>query len=514
MSGANESLGAFIQSHATALAMRLGEHIQLSALAIFLAFVFGVSLALLTYRRRALWVPVLAVTSMMQTIPGIALLVMMMALLGRIGQIPALAALSLYALLPIVQNSLVGLHALPASLAEAARGLGLTRVQQLWHVRLPLALPMIIAGLRTSAVQTVGLATLAAFVGAGGLGQFINRGLFLSDTRLILLGAIPAALLALLIHFFIGLIAVLVGPAQSRPIRRRAAFGAALIATIFIAVAVLLAMRNEPTSRVSITIGSKNFTEQLIVAEMVAQQIERHTELPVIRRFGLGGSNVMHQALTERTIDLGIEYTGTALSAILRQPPMADTGAVFAHVQAQYADKFNLVWLPPLGFNNSYQLAVREDDASLAGIATISSLENAAPSLTAAFDFEFAERDDGYAGLKRAYGLRFGKVLDMHPDLLYGALATGKVDVISAYATDGRLQQPGIRVLVDDQRFFPPYEAAIVVREATLRTHPELEPILQRLSGTLNNARMAALNAAVDSKRLSVEQAAREALKE
>ncbi len=503
---------SFWHEHASALAARLAEHMALSGTALVIAFALGLLLAVLTHRRRVLWGPLLAVAGMLQTVPGIALLVIMMALFGRIGALPALWALVLYALLPIVQNALVGLNGLPPALGEAARGLGLSRWQRLWLVQLPLAVPTILAGLRIAAVQTVGLATLAAFVGAGGLGQFINRGLFLSDTRLILLGAIPAALLALYLYFLLGLLERAATPVCSLKQRRWALGLAGAMLTLALGGILWLPGTHAPAAD-TVTVGSKNFTEQLIVAEMVAQQIETHTKLHVVRRFGLGGSSVMQQALRDGAIDMGVEYSGTALRAILHRPVPTDRRAVLPLVQQAYTQQFGLRWLAPLGFDNSYELAVRTDDARLAGVRSISALVQQAPQLTAAFDFEFAERDDGYAGLQRAYGLHFGKVVDMHPDLLYAALRAGNADVISAYATDGRMAQPGLRALADDRHFFPPYAASVVVSAACLQAHPELGPVLDALSGKLDNARMRALNAAVDSRQMRVEQAAAQALK-
>ncbi|MEJ0010433.1 MAG: glycine betaine ABC transporter substrate-binding protein [Alphaproteobacteria bacterium] len=508
-----ETLHQFLHEHAHALMLRSAEHLELTGIALAAAFVAGVALAMLAFRRRALAVPILAATGMLQTVPGIALLVMTMALFARIGTLPALVALFLYALLPIVQNTLAGLASLPEALAEAARALGLTPWQRLRIVRLPLAMPVIMAGLRTAAVQTVGLATLAAFVGAGGLGQFINRGLFLSDTRLVLLGAVPAALMALLIYGLLSLFAMASAP--QRPRRERRGWLAAALAGLAVLVVFTgygLAQEGNAAPGVSIAVGSKNFTEQLIVAEMVAQQIERTTHLPVARHFGLGGSSVMHEALAKGEIDVAVEYTGTALAGILHLPVPASRAAVFPTVRDAYAARYGLVWLKPLGFDNSYELAVREGDPRLAGVTTISALSGVAPRLTAAFDFEFAERADGYRGLQQRYGLQFGRVLDMHPDLLYPALRKGTVDVISAYATDGRLARPDIRTLRDDAHFFPPYEAAVVVRRQALEAHPELKAALSALSGRLDNDRMRALNEAVDSGRLSVEQAAAQAL--
>ena len=503
----DNSLRHFMGTHWQALLARTAEHLELSGITIFSALVIGVTLAVLTYRHARLRTLLLAITSLLQTIPGIALLVMAMALFHRIGTVPALFALLLYALLPIVQNTLVGLGSLTPALSEAVRGLGLSRWQRLYYVRLPLALPVIVAGLRISAVQTVGLATLAAFVGAGGLGQFINRGLFLSDTRLILLGAVPAALIALLIHVLLGLLGQSMAQGHSLKIKRMMLV-VSILGIILMATFTLIYTREPQAAANHITVGSKNFTEQLIVAEIVAQQIEKQTHLPVVRRFGMGGSTVVHQALMDGTVDISVEYTGTALSAILHEPTPADHNDVFAHVRDAYAKRFQLQWFPPLGFNNSYALAVRKADARLADGDTISALVVKAPFLTAAFDFEFAERADGYKGLAERYGLHFGHVTDMHPDLLYRALRSGEVDVISAYTTDGRLADSGFMILKDDQHFFPPYDAAIVIRKSTLQAHPELEKPLGVLSGSFTDEKMRALNAAVDRKEISVEQAA------
>lgn len=502
----------FLDAHSDALLQRTAEHLALTGMTVTMALLIGLGLAVLTYRHSGLRNLLTGVCSIMQTIPGIALLVIMLALCGRIGMMPALFALVLYALLPIVQNTLAGLHALDPTLADAAQGIGLNRWQRLWFVRLPLALPFITAGLRTAAVQTVGMATLAAFIGAGGLGQFINRGLFLSDTRLILLGAVPAACLALVLHGILGFASFAATPARSKVHKRLASIAAgAAIAACALFTALFLPASASPENQ--ITIGSKNFTEQLIVAEMVAQQIERSTTIPVVRKFGLGGSLVMHRALTEGQIDLAVEYTGTALSAILHQPPLSDPSRSFDAVRDAYAE-YGIRWLKPLGFNNSYVLAIDRSNPRLRNAHQISDLATNNATLTAGFDFEFAERADGYAGLKKTYGLRFMRVVDMHPDLMYAALKRGDVDVISAYATDGRLADPGLIRLGDDRHFFPPYEAAIEVREATLAAHPGLEEVLSALSGRLTDARMRAANAGVDQGKLTIEQAARQLLNE
>ena len=224
-----------------------------------------------------------------------------------------------------------------------------------------------------------------------------------------------------MIYAILGLLTKAVTPGIPRKKRRlNACCALAILAVLTIfTLGELAKLGSSSNSNSSITIGSKNFTEQLIVAEMVAQQLERTTQLKVNRRFSLGGSQVMQQALNDGTIDLDVEYTGTALASILHLPVPHDPASVLPTVREAYRKQFKLVWLPPLGFDNSYRLAVRSNDTRLTHITTISQLTPIAPQLSAAFDFEFAERDDGYKGLAHTYGLHFQHVADMHPDLLY-----------------------------------------------------------------------------------------------
>ncbi len=498
----------FIAEHWEALLARTAEHLAMAGTATLLALLVGVAIAIAVYRRAALRVPLLAIAGTIQTIPGIALLVIMMALFHRLGSVPAISTLFLFALFPIVQSAIVALNGLPLVLEETARGLGMTHVQILRYVRLPLALPAIIAGFRIAVVQTIGLATLAAFVGAGGLGQFINRGLFLSDTKLILLGAVPAALIALIADQQISLLEFANKSGPSR-FARRSAFGLWAASTLGIIAFTLLHLGHaEAFDRQTIVVGSKNFTEQLIIAEIVAERIEQATPFKVERRFGLGGSTILHQALVQHSVDVGVEYSGTGLTAILHQPVPADRSHILPLLRQQYGERFGLTWLDPLGFNNAYGLGVRANDPRMAKILTISDLAASSSQLAAAFDFEFAERPDGYAGLQKVYGLHFREVRDMHPDLMYDTLKNGQTDVISAYTTDGRLQRDHVRILRDDKAFLPPYNASIVVAPDLLKKYPPLAQALQSLSGTLDDATMRSLNEAVDSKQMTVEQAA------
>ncbi len=260
-------------------------------------------------------------------------------------------------------------------------------------------------------------------------------------------------------------------------------------------------------------IGAKNFTESLLLGEMIAQLLEAHTDLDVERRYGLGGTMIAHNALREGAIDLYVEYTGTALTAILRSPSMSDPEAVYDHVSKVYAERFNLVWLKPFRINNAYALAVRRAAAREHGWTTISDIAREAGGLRAGFTPEFSQRPDGYPGLAEAYGLKFGRVYDLEAALMYRALAEGEVDVISAYATDGRIDALKLVLLADDRHFFPPYFAVPVVRADVLARHPEIRTVIAPLSGVLDDKVMRRLNWSVDGEKKNPRAVATEFLR-
>jgi osmoprotectant transport system permease protein len=250
-----------------------------------------------------------------------------------------------------------------------------------------------------------------------------------------------------------------------------------------------------------VRVGAKAFTEQHILGELVSQLIERHTELRVERVFDLGGTGLCHSALVSGEIDVYVEYSGTALVDILKAESVPDSEAVFRTVARAYREQFDLIWLPPLGFNNTYVMAIRGAEADAKRWAKVSDLKDASQSLRAGFTSEFVERPDGYPGLSAAYGFRFGQIIELDPGLMYTALTNGQVDVICAFATDGRLAAHGLRVLKDERSFFPPYEAAPVVRADLLRRHPEVADALMPLIKTVDGNTMRNMNLAVDGER-------------
>jgi len=506
--------------------LRTGEHVLLTGTSTLLAIMIGIPLGVLAHRLGWLRGFITGMVGILQTIPSLAMLAILLALLNKIGIAPAIIALVLYALLPIVRNTLAGLEGVAPTIQEAADGIGMTRTQRLWLVELPLAAPVIVTGIRTAAVVGVGIATLSAFIGAGGLGQFINRGISLSNHDLILLGAVPAALLALLVDASIA--------GAEWALRRRHTSdndyvagkffrGLALVSPLFIfAIGILAVLKpdlvsagREPTTvgnDAVVRIGAKNFTEQLVLGEIMAQLIEHDTSLRVQRKFDLGGTMICHGALVNGEIDLYAEYTGTALTAVLQHEVVTDPGRAYQIVAAAYADRFDLKWLPAFGFNNTYAITVRQADAKRWGVATISDLKPLVGRMRAGWTSEFSERPDGYPGLRNRYGLKFASVRDLDTALMYEAISRSEVDVICAFATDGRIAAYHLQPLIDDLCFFPPYFAAPVVRQATIEAHPELGKALRQLADKLSSETMQRLNSLVDQDKHSPAEVAREFL--
>ena len=515
------SLTDYIIERLPEIWQRTEEHIFLAGISTMTAVVVGIPLGILAFYRPRLRVPLLGIVSIFQTIPSLAMLVIFLALFQKIGIIPAIATLILYALLPIVRNTLTALQGIAPEIIEAARGIGMTEWQKMRLISIPLGIPVIMAGIRTASVAGVGIATLAAFIGAGGLGEFINRGLALSNTRLIFLGAIPAALLALIVDFLLGLIEKVCDPKRNRHWSPRFHLTLKLsivmipllfLISFFIISSPLPSQKagssgiNERTEINIVRIASKNFTEQLILAEMMAQMIEKRTDLSVDRKFNLGGTIICHQALKRGEIDLYAEYTGTGLMAILKLPAMNNPDEVYRRVSEEYLNQFNLVWLKPFGFNNTYTLTVRKQDAIKNQWKIISDLIPMSSKLVAGFSGEFQERPDGYPGFQKTYGFKFGKVHDLDPGLIYEALSKGAVDVIDGYLTDGRIPAYDLISLKDNKRFFPPYYAAPVVREDILNAHPDLREALSPLGALIDNTTMRALNYEVNGNKRDISE--------
>lgn len=509
----------FIIERFPELLIRTREHLLLSGISTGAAVAAGIPLGVYIFKKPWLKSFVFGLAGIVQTVPSLAMLAFLLILIGKIGVVPAITALTLYAFLPIIQNTVTGLAGVPAHLLEASQGMGMTRWQQIKTVSLPLALPVIIAGIKTAAVISVGIATLSAFIGAGGLGEFINRGLSLSDTRLILLGAIPSAILALYVNFAISAIEWGLNERKRRKVRLLEGNAGRLLTFIPLLILFLIGATGQVQRFDSagpekvIVIGSKNFTEQLILAEMMARVIEIKTGYHVERKLNLGGTMICHGALTAGEIDMYPEYTGTGLLAVLKsKESFAAPEEVYEFVSREYSRLFDLQWLSPFGFNNTYAFAVRNEDAVKSGWKNVSDLKDTAASLRAGFTAEFSERPDGYPGFREAYNISFGSVTDLDPALMYDAVKKGQVDIITAFSTDSRIPGYNLFILEDDKSFFPPYYAAPVVRMDTLAGHPEIGEALALLAHLIDEKTMQKLNYEADQNKRAVKEVVTEFL--
>ena len=284
--------------------------------------------------------------------------------------------------------------------------------------------------------------------------------------------------------------------------------------SFIISVLTLLLCSCGPSRENRIVVGSKNFTEQLILGEIIAQQIETHTHLAVERRFYLAGSYICHQAILGGRIDIYPEYTGTALTAILKQKPEGNREAVYQRVKSEYAQRFNLSVGEPFGFNDTFAIEIRGEDARRLGLKTISQAAAYAPQWHAGFGYEFMERPDGYKGLAATYGLRFAappRIMDL--GLLARALKDKQIDLAAGNTTDGLIPALDLFVLEDDKHYFPPYEAVPIIREQTLTEHPEVKQTLDELAAKISDTEMRQLNYEVDGQKRDVKEVVREFLR-
>lgn len=495
----------FLQLNWTELLLLVRQHVILVFIAMLVAVLIGVPVGIALTRYRALRGPVLGVANVMQTIPSLALFGFLIPLpfIGGIGARTALVALVLYSLLPIIRNTVTGILGVEPSVREAAVAMGMTDGQILRQVELPLAMGVIVTGIRVATVIAVGVTTIAAAVGAGGLGVYIFRGLRQYDNNLLLAGALSAALLALAADFLLGLLErrfSFAAKRRSAPVKITLAVAAAALLVILTGVAFWRSVAPlTPAVQSRVVVGSKDFTESVLLAEIVAQLLEARGVL-VERQLELGG-NLPHEALVGGTLDLYPEYTGTSFTAILRHAPINDPRAVYQQVKQEYASKFNVEVSQPLGFENTFAILVRGADARQLKLNTISDAAPHTPRWRAGFGQDFMSRADGYPGFSKAYGLSFREVREMDLSLTYIALSSNQVDLIAGNSTEGRIGTLDLVQLVDDRRYFPPYEAVYMVRQDTLARVVELRGVISSLANAISTEEMRRLNSEIDEKK-------------
>ncbi|MFA6117359.1 MAG: glycine betaine ABC transporter substrate-binding protein [Sphingomonas sp.] len=488
----------------------LAAHLLLAASALALGLVISLPLAIWSARRPTVARIALGFASLVQTIPSLALLALFYPLLlslstlvgggiPALGFLPSLLALTLYALLPILRNGVTGLAGIDPAVIEAADGVGMTAWQKLRLVEAPLVAPVLMAGIRTAAVWTIGAATLSTTVGQPSLGDMIFAGLQTQNWALVLAGCLTAAALALAVDALLGVIEH--GIAARRPLR-------VWIATAILAIGVLAALAPLwPKGGRTVIVGAKGFSEQYILARVIGHRLEK-AGYRVEYREGLG-SVVAFSAVAGGDIDVYVDYSGTIWTNGMKRTDVPPRAAIVNGV-ADWAHRYHGVrLLGTLGFENSYAFAMRGDDAARHGIHSITDLAPLAPQLRLATDIEFLERPE-WAAVKRAYGLRFREAHPYQPTFMFRALTSGTADVIPAFSSDGRIAADKLAVLTDPKGAIPGYDAILLLSPKRAEDRAFVEAVTP-LIGRIPVEAMREANYMVDrdDNKVSPEEAAR-----
>ena len=488
-----------------ALPERLGWHVTLSASALALGLAIALPLGIAAARNpRLKWIA-LGAAGLVQTIPSLALLALFypvllllsglaVKVLGHgfpaLGFLPSLLALTLYSMLPILRNAAAGVSGIDPAVVEAARGVGMTDRQRLWRVELPLAAPVIMAGVRTAAVWTIGAATLSTPVGQTSLGDYIFSGLQTEDWVAVLVGCAASAGLALVVDGLLGLIE---GGVARREPKRLWAGGVGLVIGLLAALAPLAGAALSH-GKPAYVIGAKNFSEQYILAELMAGRLEAQGG-SVQRRVNLG-SVIAYRALASGEIDAYVDYSGTLWANILNRTDNPGRQVVLDGLRTELKARDGVVLLAPLGFENAYALAMRRDRAEALGVKTLADLAAKAPQLTMGGDLEFFSRPE-WKSVEDAYGLKFKSKRQFQPTFMYRALASREADVISAFSSDGRIAADDLVLLGDPKGALPPYDAVILVSPKRAGDRRLIEA-LKPLADSIDVKAMQAANYAVD----------------
>lgn len=493
----------------------LSQHVLLSAAALGLGTAVSLPLTVAASRRAAVRWPVLGLASVIQTVPSLALLALFYPLLlglsaicrhffgfgfAALGFLPSLLALTLYSMLPILRNGVAAITGLDPSILQAARGVGMTRSQRLWRVELPLAAPLIMAGVRTAAVWVIGTATLATPVGQTSLGNYIFSGLQVENWVWVLFGCGAAVALAIVTDQLLALIEL--GVARRRP--RLAWLGAGLL------LAGVLAAGSVPLASAGggrYVVGAKNFSEQYILAALIADRI-RADGHAATERTDLG-STIAFRALAANDLDVYVDYSGTLWTNILGRTDPAPRPQMLRELQGELQRRYGVKVFGALGFENAYVLAMRGDRAAALGIHTIGDLARVAPRLTFGGDLEFFARPE-WRLLEARYDLSFKARREFQPTFMYRALMSGEVDVITAFSSDGRIAADRLAVLQDPLHAIPPYDALLLL-SPRCASDPVMQKALAPLVGAIPIGLMRQANFQVDrpADKASPAQAAR-----
>lgn len=487
----------------------LKEHILITFTAVIIAIVVGLSIGIFISQKPKISGYFISVVSIAYTIPSIALLGFLIPLTG-IGNTTAIIALTIYALLPIVRSTYVGITNIDPKIIEASRAMGSKESQTLFKIKLPLAFPVIYSSIMNMVTMTIALAGIASFVGAGGLGVAIYRGITTNNDVLILIGSFLIALLALTTD---GLLSLLGKIISSHKLKKLANKKVAMVSVLIVLIGVFTFGLYHNTKSDNIKIASKPTTEGYILAEIVGELIKNDTGLNVNITHGIGGgtSNI-HPAIVKGDFDMYPEYTGTAWQIVLKKTePYSNKN--FKLLDEEYLHEYKLTWKGMFGFNNSYSLGIRADLAEKYNIKTFSDLSKYSGNFVFGAEYDFFEREDGYKALANVYKFQFKKTVDMDNGLKYQALYDKKIDVMTVFTTDGQISDPKIVILEDDLEFYPKYMAGMVVREEVLNKHPKLKNVLEKLNGLIDEKTMATLNNKVEIEQKNPSDVAKEFLR-
>ncbi len=484
------------------------EHMVISLIAIVIAIVLGGILGVLLSEYKHSVRPTLSVINFLYTIPAISMLGFLIPFSG-VGNTTAIIALTIYALLPMVRNTYTGLTNVDPIILEAAKGMGCTRLQILYKIKFPLAMPVIMSGIRNMVTMTIALAGIASFIGAGGLGVAIYRGITTNNTAMTMLGSLLIALFALVMDFILGIVERKI---SNYKIVKSKGKIFALIGIVIVCFSIIFATTFNGQNKDTIKIATKPMTEQYILGEMLKLMIEQDTDLSVELTQGIGGgtSNIQ-PAMENGEFDIYPEYTGTGWNAVLKHDSLY-TEDLFDTMNNEYIEQFDMQWFVKYGFNNTYGLAVRSDIANKYNLKTYSDLKGVANQLTFGAEYDFFEREDGYNALTSEYGLEFKETMDLDIGLKYDAINQKQVDIMVIFTTDGQLSSSDIVVLEDDKSFYPSYLCANVIQSELLSKYPDLANVLEKLEDSISDSQMSAMNNEVESNGKNPKQVAKEFL--
>ena len=478
------------------------QHIEISFISIILAIFIGGIIGIVIAENKKSAKPTLNIINFLYTIPSISMLGFLIPFSG-VGNTTAIIALVIYALLPMVRNTYTGISQVDNNMIEAAKAMGSTRNQILWKIKIPLAMPVILSGIKSMITMTIALTGIASFIGAGGLGVAIYRGITTNNSAMTFIGSLLIAILAVVVEFIFNVLEKYVN--KRKRIQKK-------YSLIFIVLILCLLAGMIPQKKEILKIATKPMTEQYILGEMLTLYIEQETNLQVEVTQGVGGgtSNI-EPALEKGEFDMYPEYTSTGWNMVLKHEGFYNE-KMYSQLVDEYKDKYDFTWTGILGFNDSYGLAVRKEIADKYNLKTYSDLAKISDQLVFGGEYDFFERPDGYDSLCDKYNFKFKNTMDMDIGLKYQAINEGKVDAMDIFTTDGQLSASDVVVLKDDKEFFSTAMGAMVVRNEIINQYPQLEDVFSEMDGILTDSEMAKMNYLVETEGKDAEVVAHEYL--